>query len=94
MNFRTAEACSILVAACLLLPGCSDQPAGLPVTEPEGSADTPAAEPHSQPQPESMSQTDLISATSAVDAEVVLAGGLATAKDSNRRLLVHLGAPW
>ena len=94
MKFRTGEAWSILVAVCLLLPGCSDQPTGPPVTEPGGPADTPAAESHSQPPPEATLQPDPNSATKKVDAEVALAGGLATAKNSNRRLLVHLGAPW
>ena len=40
------------------------------------------------------SVTDVNEVTSSVDAERLLASTLASAKAQNKRVLVHLGAPW
>ena len=78
----------------LSLSGCAERteaPSATDVDPVPATTDTELPQQvSSDSQPKSSSDTDI----GKVDAENVLVAGLAEAKESNRRVLVHLGAPW
>ena len=80
----------------LLLGGCAESVDEAEMVNDESSAanaavatETPAAQPAA-----AVSVSDTAEEASSVDAERLLASTLEKAKAENKRVMVHLGAPW
>lgn len=81
---------ALFAAICLFIWGCADK--GVSVSS--SKSDSVESESATVEKPKTDASVSVVAVEKTMDAEVALASALELASKEDKRVLVHLGAPW